>query len=113
MRGSIVALAVAYGFTLLAASGCGKSTCEKYAEMEYRCGGYPASEESDTKMIAEAMCEGANMVDEPEARAITDRFKQEAACAARYLKSDHADCGGYKACTEAIETAEATERSDR
>ena len=44
---------------LLTATGCGKTECQKYAEMEWKCGDYPAKEESITKQMAEGMCEGA------------------------------------------------------
>jgi hypothetical protein len=89
-------------FVLLAlvlSLGCGKSRCEKYAEMEIRCGGYPKSEEDITRKLAEGMCETAGSVD----RSIAASIEREADCAVKHLGKDSADCAAYKACTEAAE----------
>ena len=88
-------------FGLLALSSlaaCGKSTCEKYADMEWKCGNYPAEEEAITKQMAEAMCEGAGQVEEPQAKSFADHFKGEAECAKKHPN----DCAAYKACTDAV-----------
>ena len=72
--------------------GCGKSKCEKYADMEWKCGNYPAKEEDMTRKLAEGMCEAADS-DKSE---ISQHFKKEADCAAKF-----SDCTQYKACTDA------------
>ena len=77
--------------------GCGKSRCEKYADMEIRCGGYPSSEEDITRKLAEGMCETSDSVD----KSIGGPIEREADCAVKFLKKDGADCAGYKACKEA------------
>lgn len=81
----------------LALAGCGKSRCEKYAEMEVRCGGYPKSEEDITRAMAEAACETTDKND----KVLGARFQHEADCAVKFLSKDSADCAGYKACSEA------------
>jgi len=81
----------------LFAAGCGKSRCEKYAEMEIRCGGYPASEEDLTRKLAEGMCETTGSVD----KALAAPVEHAADCAVKFLGKDTADCGGYKQCVEA------------
>jgi hypothetical protein len=82
---------------LLLSLGCGKSRCEKYADMEIRCGGYPASEEDITRKLAEGMCETTGSVD----KSISASIEREADCAVRFLAKDGADCAGYNACKEA------------
>ena len=67
---------------LLALPACGKSKCEKYADMEWKCGNYPESEKDITLKMAEGMCEAAG---------------QEKTLA-RFAK----DCDAYKACSDAI-----------
>jgi hypothetical protein len=89
----VVALLVP--LALLAA--CGKSTCEKYADMEWKCGNYPASEKDITKALAQGMCEAAESQN-AELKDMGDHFKKEAACAAKFT-----DCAQYKACTDAVE----------
>jgi hypothetical protein len=78
--------------------GCGKSRCEKYAEMEIRCGGFPKSEEDMTRKLAEGMCESAEEMGD-----VGKHFAVEADCAAKHLGKDGADCHGYKQCVEASE----------
>jgi hypothetical protein len=81
-------------FALL--TGCGKSRCEKYAEMEVRCGGYPKSEEKLTRQLSEGMCETTGSVD----KSLAAPVEHGADCAEKFLKSDYADCAGYKKCVE-------------
>ncbi|MBA3457757.1 MAG: hypothetical protein H0T42_32040 [Deltaproteobacteria bacterium] len=89
----LVALPLA---SLLAAAGCGKTECEKYADMEWKCGNYPAKEEAITRQMAQGMCVGAKDLKDDEL-GLGAKFKAEAECAKK-----HDDCAGYKACTDAI-----------
>jgi hypothetical protein len=73
--------------------GCGKSECEKYADMEWKCGNYPAKEEDITRKLSEGMCEAAKT----EKSEFAQKFKKEAECAAKF-----SDCTQYKACTDAL-----------
>jgi hypothetical protein len=82
--------------SLLAAAGCGKTECQKYADMEWKCGDYPAKEEGITRQMAEGMCEGAKEMDDDKS-GLGAHFKAEAACAKKHLD----DCAAYKACTDA------------
>jgi hypothetical protein len=88
-------------FLLLAlavfAVGCGQSRCEKYAEMEIRCGDYPASEEALTRKLSEGMCETTGSVD----KALAAPIEHEADCAVKHLAKNGAGCAGYEACKEA------------
>lgn len=79
------------------AVGCGKSRCEKYAELEIRCGGYPASEEALTRKLAEGMCETTGSVD----KSLAAPIEHEADCAEKHFQKDGADCAGYNACKAA------------
>lgn len=88
----------AWVLVLVAAAACGKSKCEKYADMEIRCGGYPKAEEAITRQLAEGMCEGAKELPAE----LRKKFDAEAACAAKFLDGDTADCAGYKACTNGV-----------
>jgi len=94
MRHVLLALPVAAA--LLASAGCGKSECQKYADMEWKCGDYPAKEEDITRQMAEGMCEGAKSIDEDKS-GLGAHFKAEAACATKHAN----DCAAYKACTDA------------
>ena len=82
---------------LLAAPACGKSTCEKYADMEVKCGSYPADEKQITHDLAQGFCMAADSDDDPAAQEMAAHFKAEAECAKK-----HSDCVEYKACTDAI-----------
>jgi hypothetical protein len=82
---------------ILMAAGCGKSRCEKYAEMQVRCGGNPKSEDDVTRTVSEGFCEQADTINAEFAA----RKRREADCAVRFLKKDTADCAGYKACKAA------------
>jgi len=77
---------------VLALAACGKSKCEKYADMEWKCGKFPASEKDITLKLAEGMCEAS---DSDKALA---KFAKEADCAAKAK-----DCAAYKACTDAVD----------
>jgi hypothetical protein len=81
---------------LLAIPACGKSTCEKYADMEVKCGHYPADEKQITHDLAQGFCMAADS-DEPGAQEMAAQFKAEAECAKKT-----SDCVEYKACTDAI-----------
>ncbi len=82
--------------SLLVAPGCGKTECQKYADMEWKCGDYPAKEESITRQMAEGMCEGAKEMEDDKS-GLGAHFKAEAACAKKHPD----DCKAYKACTDA------------
>jgi hypothetical protein len=83
--------------SLVIAAACGKSRCEKYAEMEVRCGGYPKAEEDLVRTMSEGMCETTDTVEKELAAPV----EHAADCAAKFLKKDSADCHGYKQCKEA------------
>ncbi|HSD90957.1 MAG TPA: hypothetical protein VLB44_25710 [Kofleriaceae bacterium] len=75
----------------LLVAGCGKSKCEKYAEIEWKCGNNPADEKDVTLRISEGFCEAA---DHDKAMA---HFAKEADCAAKFTT-----CEEYKQCTAAV-----------
>ena len=75
------------------AAGCGKSKCEKYADWEWKCGNFPASEKEITLKLAEGMCEAAENGEKG-----LVRFSKEADCAAKAKT-----CEEYKACGDAIQ----------
>jgi len=83
---------IAWVLVVLLAAACGKSKCEKYADMELRCGDIPKSEEAITRQLAEGMCEGARELPE----SMRAHFEREVECAAKHHKDG--DCAAYKAC---------------
>lgn len=82
---------------LLAAPACAKTTCEKYADMEVKCGEYPANEREITHDLSQGFCMAANSEDDPAAKEMIAHFKQEAECATK-----SSDCAAYKACKTAL-----------
>lgn len=90
-------VALASLLVLAVAPACGKSTCEKYADMEVKCGQYPENEKQITHDLAQGFCMAADSDDDPAAKEMAEHFKAEAACAKKT-----SDCAEYKACTEAI-----------
>lgn len=99
MRPSLLATALSV-LTLalgLAGTGCSKSKCEKYADMEVKCGSIPEGERDLTRQLAQGMCAASESGDDPDMAGMDKRFLAEAACAA---KTD--DCAAYKVCTDAI-----------
>lgn len=78
----------------LSAAGCGQSRCEKYAEMELRCGGYPTNEADLVRKLSKGMCETTGSVDQAIARPVA----HGADCAVKFLTKDSADCANYKQC---------------
>ena len=78
------------------AAGCSKSTCEKYADMEIKCGNIPEKEADMTRALARGMCE-ASSSNKDELKEMGDMIKKEADCAAKTT-----DCAEYKKCTEAV-----------
>jgi hypothetical protein len=89
-----IALVIA---ALLVAPACGKSTCEKYADMEVKCGDYPAAEKDITHDLAQGFCMAADSDTDPAAKEMAAHFAKEAECAKKT-----SDCAEYKACTDAI-----------
>ena len=83
--------------SLVAAPACGKSTCEKYADMEVKCGNYPDNEKEITHDLAQGFCMAADSDDDPAAKEMAAHFKAEADCAKKT-----SDCAEYKACTDGI-----------
>ena len=81
-------------FGLATTAACKKSTCEKYADMEVRCGDIPAKEADMTRAMAQGMCS-----EEPPAGAeeFSKMLRLEASCA-----ENTTDCAAYKACTDKI-----------
>ena len=94
MRFAGFAIALA---ALLVAPACGKSTCERYADMEVKCGNYPDSEKEITHDLAQGFCMAADSDDDPAAQEMVAHFKAEAECAKK-----HSDCAAYKACTDGV-----------
>ncbi len=82
---------------LLAVPACAKTTCEKYADMEVKCGEYPANEREITHDLSQGFCMAANSEDDPAAKEMIAHFKQEAECATK-----SSDCAAYKACKTAL-----------
>ncbi len=77
----------------LLALGCTSETekkCEKYAELEVRCGDFPKDQRDMTKKLAQGFCEealgGNDMLN----------LKPEVACAQK-----HSSCAEYLVCQEA------------
>ncbi len=81
-------------FGLVTTTACKKSTCEKYADMEVKCGGIPAKEAEMTRGMANAMCS-----EDPPAGAedFSKMLRLEAKCA-----ETTTDCAAYNACTEKV-----------
>lgn len=81
-----------FGWATTAA--CKKSTCEKYADMEVKCGGIPAKEAELTRAMAQGMCS-----EDPPAGAeeFSKMLRLEASCA-----ENTTDCAAYKACIDKI-----------
>lgn len=94
MRIALVASVLA---ALAALPGCGKSTCEKYADMEVKCGHYPEAERDITHDLAQGTCMAADSESDPEGKVIADYFLKQAECAKKT-----SDCAEYKACTDAL-----------
>jgi hypothetical protein len=88
---ALALLVAAAAAAMLFLTGCGKSTCEKYAEIEWKCGDNPADEKDVTLRISEGFCEAA---DRDKAMA---HFAGEADCAAHFTT-----CEAYKKCTAAV-----------
>ena len=78
---------------LAALAACSKSKCEKYADMEWKCGNYPANEKEITMKLSEGMCSAAENGEKE-----LQRFAKEADCAVKAK-----DCAEYKACGDALE----------
>lgn len=93
-----IALVVSVLAGLFVLPACGKSTCEKYADMEVKCGNYPAAEKEITHDLAQGMCMAADSESDPAVKEMAEHFAKEAACAKKT-----SDCAEYKACTDAIE----------
>ncbi len=84
---------------LLAAllAGCGDkaaTVCDKYAQLEWDCGDYPAAEKQLTLQMAKAMCEGA-LREGDEAQEMAAMFRDEIACA-----KTSSSCEAYRACQD-------------
>ena len=94
----VVAATAAAALSLLAAAGCSKTRCEKYGDMEVKCGGYPKSEEEITRAMAKGMCEGAEK-GMAELGELAAKFKAESACAEKH----DGNCDAYKKCVETSE----------
>jgi len=90
-------LALLLSLAALALPACGKSTCDKYADMEVKCGDFPASEQTMTHDLAQGFCMAADSEEDPAAKEMIEHFKAEAECAKKT-----SDCSEYKACTGAI-----------
>lgn len=82
---------------LLVVPACGKSTCEKYADMEVKCGEYPEDEKDITHDLSQGFCMAADSEDDPAAKEMVEHFKAEAQCA-----KQTSDCAAYKACKAAL-----------
>jgi len=81
---------------VIAIAGCNKSKCEKYADMEVKCGAVPEKEKDMTHALAQAFCSD-DSADSAGAKEISSHIKSEAECATKTT-----DCAEYKKCTSAI-----------
>lgn len=82
----------------IAVVGCKKTTCEKYADMEVKCGGIPEKEADLTRALAKGMCSESPPAG---AESMSSMIKQEAACAEKT-----SDCAAYKTCVDAVKLPE-------
>jgi hypothetical protein len=80
----------------LATVGCKKTTCEKYADMEVKCGGIPEKEADLTRALAKGMCSETPPAGAEE---FSSMIKKEAACADKT-----SDCAAYKTCVDALKS---------
>jgi len=92
---------------LLAIAACGKPVCETYADMEWKCGNYPANEKDITMTLAHAACTTGASSPRPADREAMAIYAQEGECA----KEHSDDCAAYHACKERLR--EATRRAAR
>ncbi|MDX2091735.1 MAG: hypothetical protein SFX73_27995 [Kofleriaceae bacterium] len=92
---------------LVAVTGCGKATCEKYADMEWQCGNYPADEKNITRVLSQGACEAGTSSPNREERAVMEIYAREGECAAKHP----GDCAAYEACKNALR--DATRRAER
>lgn len=75
----------------VALAACSKSKCEKYADMEVKCG----KEKGDmVHKLAEGFCDKAQKEKDP----FSQMLNAEAACATKHAD----DCAAYEACKEAF-----------
>ena len=81
---------------LLAIAACGKPVCETYADMEWKCGNYPADEKAITMTLARAACEAGSTSPIPEERDAMAIYAHEGDCAERHAS----DCDAYAACKQ-------------
>lgn len=66
-----------------------ETKCKKYADMEIKCGGYPADEQAITRKMADGFCQEALGGDD------LLNLGQEIECAQK-----HSDCSSYSTCAE-------------
>ena len=98
VRTRIMRFAVLFAAALaLPLSACGKSTCQKYADMEVKCGEYPAAEKDMTHDLAQGFCMAADSDNDPAAKEMSEHFKAEAKCAEKT-----SDCAEYRDCVAAV-----------
>lgn len=69
------------------------SVCERYAELEVRCGGYQGAAATETLKVAHDYCVEARAGDKSDVMSALIALESE--CAAK-----HTDCDPYKACVE-------------
>jgi hypothetical protein len=98
---------VAASLIALFAAACGRSTCEKYADMEWQCGNYPEDEKDITLVLSRGACEAGATSTNREERAVMEIYAREGECAAKHA----GDCRAYEACKVALR--EATRRAAR
>jgi hypothetical protein len=93
MRNLFLAVAL-----LSTVAACGKSRCDKYADMEVKCGNVPEKEQELTRALAGGMCsQSGEAAKDDTLKEMAQRFQKEADCAEKYT-----DCSQYKQCTDAI-----------
>lgn len=92
---------------LLVSAACGKPVCETYADMEWKCGNYPADEKAITLTLARAACEAGASSAIAEERTAMALHAHEGACAERHAN----DCTAYEACKARLR--EPTRRAQR
>jgi hypothetical protein len=80
----------------LAGFGCSKSKCEKYGDMELKCGGLSDNDEGRAMRLGFVkVCESSSS--ESSLKAAADMLKKHAECADKF-----GDCASYKKCVDEV-----------
>jgi hypothetical protein len=85
---------IAFSLAILC-SGCKESRCEKYANLEWKCGNHLESEKKITLELSEGLCELANLGEVEEAKTSRMMIGDGLACF-----ETAKDCASYEACKD-------------